>query len=329
MIPMSELAALIRDEIAREGPLSFRRYMELALYSPELGYYRRPRDPFGKRGDFYTAEQLQPVFGTLIASRVRALLEEMGESSGAALVELGAGRCEMAESFSGFRYVPVETGRGELPARFRGAVFANEFFDALPGEVGVRRGDSFHEMRVAWSGERFVWTEGGPMSSGAEEYIASYLGPRNESEIVEVNLEALRWVERVARSLEAGVVVTIDYGYTRREFARFPRGTLMSYRKHRALDDVLSDPGERDITAHVCFTALEERGRSCGLAPAPLESLARTLLDAGQADEFAAALGAGDAAAQMRRRLQLKTLLFGMGETFRTLIQRKDARAAR
>lgn len=323
---MSELAALIRGEIAREGGVSFRRYMELALYHPELGYYRRQRDPFGKDGDFYTAEQLQPVFGTLIAARLRALLEEMGIAGGATVVELGAGRGEMAEAFRDFHYAPVDIGRGEPPARFRGAVFANEFFDALPVEVGVKRGGAYRELRVAAEGDRFVWTEGGPMSAEAEDYIARYLGPRNEGEIVEVNLEALLWLERAARSLETGVLLTIDYGYTRREFARFPQGTLMSYRKHQALEDALSDPGERDITAHVCFTALAEHGARCGLEAAPLESLARTLLDAGQADQFAAALGGGD---DMRRRLQLKTLLFGMGETFRTLIQRKGARAAR
>jgi SAM-dependent MidA family methyltransferase len=97
----------------------------------------------------------------------------------------------------------------------------------------------------------------------------------------------------------------------------------MSYRRHQASEDVLRDPGERDITAHVCFTALEEHGRRCGLEPVRLETLARTLMDAGAADEFGAALSARDAAEEARRRLQLKTLLFGMGETFRTLIQRK------
>ena len=50
------------------------------------------------------------------------------------------------------------------------------------------------------------------------------------------------------------------------------------------------------------------------------EKLSQTLLDAGEADQFATALSGADEA---RRRLQLKTLLFGMGETFRVLLQRK------
>jgi len=319
---MTELAALIREEIARDGPLRFSRYMELALYHAKHGYYRRGRDPFGKSGDFYTAEQVQPVFGILVAERIRGLLRECGEFGEAMVVELGAGRAEMAEAFAGFRYVPVEIGDA-LPQRIRGCVFSNEFFDALPVEVAICRGGAFRELRVGWSGERFTWVEAGPVDAEMEAYIQRYTAPREDGNIVEVNREALRWMERVASRLERGLVVTIDYGYTARESARFPRGTLMSYRRHRAAEDVLQDPGERDITAHVCFTALEEHGKRCGLEPVRLETLARTLLDAGEADAFAAALGSGDAADQTRRRLQLKTLLFGMGEPFRTLIQQK------
>jgi len=320
---MTRLGALIREEIARGGPMPFNRYMELALYHPEYGYYRRARDPFGKAGDFYTAEQLQPVFGILIAARIRGLLREMGEPENGTVVELGAGRAEMAEAFAGMRYIPVEIDGGALPDRFRGCVFSNEFFDALPVEVAVRRGGEFLELRVGWSGERFVWVEAGHVDAEAEAYLLRYTAPRQDGDVVEVNREALRWLERVAGRLERGLVFTIDYGYTARESARFPRGTLMSYRRHRATEDVLEDPGERDITAHVCFTALEEHGKRCGLEPVRFETLARTLLDAGQADAFAAALGCGDAAGETRRRMQLKTLLFGMGETYRTLIQRK------
>ena len=97
----------------------------------------------------------------------------------------------------------------------------------------------------------------------------------------------------------------------------------MSYRRHQALDDVLKDPGEQDITAHVCFSALEEFGKKVGLETVAFEPLARTLMEAGEADQFASALAAGTPAEEQRRRLQLKQLLFGMGETFRTLIQRK------
>jgi SAM-dependent MidA family methyltransferase len=85
---------------------------------------------------------------------------------------------------------------------------------------------------------------------------------------------------------------------------------------------VLENPGEQDITAHVNFTAIEQEGEALGLRRESFETLARTILTAGETDQFAAALS-GDEREQLRRRMQLKTLLFGMGETFRTMLQRK------
>jgi len=152
------------------------------------------------------------------------------------------------------------------------------------------------------------------------DYVDRYFPDCPDRSSAEVNLEALQWMECIARSLDSGYVFTIDYGYTAAESKRFPAGTLMSYRRHTATEDVLSDPGERDITAHVCFTALEDRGKKLGFETVRFERLSQTLLDAGEADQFAEALAGPD---ETRRRLQLKTLLFGMGETFRVLLQRK------
>src|SRR6185436_11838029 len=112
--PVTALELLLRDRIAREGPIPFREFMETALYHPEHGYYRRARDPFGRSGDFYTAEQLQPVFGILIAARIREMFVEMGSPADFTVVELGAGRGEMAEALGEWRYIPVESG-GDVP----------------------------------------------------------------------------------------------------------------------------------------------------------------------------------------------------------------------
>jgi SAM-dependent MidA family methyltransferase len=94
---VTPLTTLLREEIGRSGPISFHQFMEAALYHPEYGYYRQPRDPFGKEGDFFTAEQLQPVFGILIAARIRMLYRAMGEPSDFTVVEIGPGRGEMVE----------------------------------------------------------------------------------------------------------------------------------------------------------------------------------------------------------------------------------------
>jgi SAM-dependent MidA family methyltransferase len=153
--------------------------------------------------------------------------------------------------------------------------------------------------------------------------LRRYYLPPEEGRWYEVNLEALAWLQRMAAALSKGYVMSVDYGFTRAESVRFPAGTLMGYRRHTAHEDVLAEAGVRDITAHVNFTALLETGAACGLATERFETLAQTLLAAGEPDGFAAALGAGGATGELRRRMQLKTLLFGMGETFRVLLQRK------
>ncbi len=320
---MTDAAAFLTGEIRRHGPIPFHRFMQVALYHPLFGYYRKPRDPFGRGGDFYTAEQLQPVFGRLIASRARQFWEDLGRPDDFAVVELGAGRREMAGAFGGFRYHPVELDAPQWPARFTGLVFSNEFFDALPVHAAVRRGGGFRELFVAERGGRFVWEDGPAAEGELGEYLIRYAGALPDGARAEANLDALRWIDEIALRLERGFVLTIDYGYTARETVAFPAGSLMSYRRHAALDDVLAGPGERDITAHVCFTALEDRGRARRLEPLRLENLSRTLADAGELDAFASALEAGSEADALRLRGQLKSLLFDFGERFRTLIQRK------
>lgn len=320
---MTPLGEILRGEIRREGPLPFARFMEAALYHPDFGYYRRNRDPFGAAGDFYTAEQVQPAFGILIAQRIRMLRKCMGNPEDFAVVELGAGRGEMAEAFSEFQYIPIDLASGSLPERIRGVVFSNEFFDALPVHVAVMREGAARELRVGLANEGFTWVEAGPPPEEVECYRKKYLGLLSDGQIFEAGLEALRWLDRIASRLEAGYVLSIDYGYTAAELPRFPRGTLLSYRCHRALDNVLDHPGEQDITAHVCFTALETHGRVIGLETESLEPLARTLIQAGEEDQFARVLAADSAVDARRRSLQLKQLLYGMGETFRTLLQRR------
>jgi SAM-dependent MidA family methyltransferase len=319
---MTPLAEMLRDEIRRDGPIAFRRFMEASLYHPEFGYYRRRHDRFGIHGDFFTAEQLQPVFGILIAERMRRLRNSMGAPEDFPVVELGAGRTEMAAAFGEFRYVPVEIGE-QMPEAFRGVVFSNEFFDSLPVHVAVVRGGVARELRVGFAHGHFAWQEAGEAPEPVECYRKTYLGILAEGTIFEAGLEALAWMERISKTLDAGYVFSIDYGYTAPELARFPSGTLMSYRRHQAFADVLKDPGEQDITAHVCFSALEGYGKRLGLETVAFESLGHTLMEAGEADQFARALAADSPAEALQRRLQLKQLLFGMGEMFRTLIQRK------
>ena len=224
------------------------------------------------------------------------------------------------------RYIEVEKGAGEMPEHFTGVVFSNEFFDALP--VHVARFDQGQWIdRLVGAGEQgLVWVDGGPCAPPVAEYLRRNVSSPAQGQIVEVSLEALDWLRRIAGALERGFVLTIDYGYTAEEIAggkRFPQGSLMSYRRHQAYEDVLCDPGGLDITAHVNFAALAARGEELDLRPSPLQTQAQFLLSIGGREDFQTAV-AGDTEQQIQRhRLLLKTLLAGMGETFRVLVQQK------
>jgi len=318
------VSRLLRAEIRREGPISFERFMEIALYEPGLGYYRRAPDPFGKRGDYFTAEQLQPVFGILIANAIRELRDSLGNPERFCVVELGAGRQEMAGYLNDFGYVGVDIG-DSIPCPITGVVFANEFLDALPVHMAVRRGDRFRDMLVGLKGDGFTFVEGDPVEGEVEIYLVRYHSKAEDGATIEVNLRALDWIRRLASIVERGYALIIDYGFTAREWAlRHQQGTLMSYRRHSASDEVLSAPGESDITAHVAWTPVQEAASGSGWKIGQFETLASFLLRAGKFDSFESAVGAVDEREAMRRRLQLKTLLFGMGETFRVLLLRKE-----
>jgi SAM-dependent MidA family methyltransferase len=322
---MTSAGEFIRAEVEGLGPITFHRFMEVALYHPVHGYYQKARDPFGKHGDFFTAEQIQPAFGILIAALIEQIASQL-RGNEITVVELGPGRQEMRPYFARWQYIALERNRGEFPERFRGVVFANEFFDALPVHVIARRGDRFFERLVDWNGERFIWIDGPEARDEIQEHLKRYGAPVEKDAILEVNLDAQRELMNLTQQMETGWLLAIDYGYTSRELLRFPGGTLMSYRRHQAIQDVLCDPGEQDITAHVNFTALSGHAEEAGFRIERFESMAQTLLRAGERDQFAAVLAAPNEAEGLRRRMQLKTLLYGMGETFRVLLAGKESR---
>ncbi len=318
------LAEKLAQRIRREGPLLFSEFMEAALYDPDHGYYSAARrahaEPTGIAGDFFTATQVQPVFGRIVGAALRRMREELGLAEGCTVADWGAGRALMGEHLGGFRYVAVEAGEA-APEPLEGIVFANELFDALPVDV-VRCGAAGARLRrVGWKEGAFCWIDAEPLAGEWKEY-AERLSHRMEGLdewILELPVRVEPVLRRIGGALRRGALIVIDYGYTEREVIRFPRGTLMSYRRHRAHEDVLRDPGAQDITAHVPFSFLEQCASSLGWRARGLENLSSWLLRAGERDMFASALQAASEEEAVRLRLQLKTLLFGMGETFRCL----------
>ena len=317
---VEQLDDIIRDEIDIAGSIPFSRFMELALYHPTLGYYRRGSDPFGIRGDFYTAEQL-PVFGELLAIYVRQLKSTFEESTRFDVLELGAGRRDLAQVLHRWNYRAFDWDAAPLPEFASGLVIANEFFDALPVHLLRRTQTGWRELSVTWVRERFAFEEAGELSDELANYAERYGAVASVGGLLEVNFAMRCWLERISRLLRRGKFLVIDYGYSTLELARFPMGTLMAYRGHAAHPEILHAPGTQDITAHVNFSQLREEAIGSGFEVTREQSLQSWAVSFCKTTEWIKLWEEADA----RWRLQWKQLVFGMGETFRVLELEKAA----
>lgn len=287
---MSELARIIARRVDGEGPLPFAIFMEMALYHPDHGYYRG--QPFGKHGDFYTAAQLQPVFGAY-ARALAATLDPRFST----FIDVGAGREDLRESFTDKNYAAVQRDL-EICKTKTAILFSNELFDALPVDL-LQDGELLRVSCVGGEDEKkFVWHPHPPRDGVREERSSSRA-----------------CLERAWSSIDDGHYIVIDYGYRQASFTtRFPQGSLMSYRKHVAVDDVLRDPGAQDITAHVDWDALIAEALSVGWRVASFTTLRASMLSLGP-ETLEALFSLG--------KTQFRSLFFSFGESFDVLILQK------
>ena len=329
------LVTHLRARIRNEGPLSFRDFMEEALYHPEFGYYNSTRNPIGRQGDFYTSSDLDPIFGKLLARKFAQMASALGVSPEAfTIVELGAGRGLLARQILEHHHFPYrilersaamrERQRGSLqgfevewmeslPAGITGCVFSNEFFDALPVRRVICRNGALREIHVT---SEFSEVEG-----DLQEPLDITL---LEGQLADINTDARQWIKRIGASLDRGYHLAIDYGYLDREFYARPRGTLMCYWRHQAVEDPYLRIGEQDITAHVNFSDLIREGAAVGLTTEEFKTQMDFLVQLGVLKELEALMPA-DTAEAIQRVMAVKKLVLpgGMGERFKVLVQRK------
>lgn len=276
----SELLDVIRGEIAAHGPMTFARFMELALYHPQWGYYTagNGRARIGRGGDYFTNISVGSVFGELLAVQFADVWLAMGQPTSFDLIELGAHRGQLIADIRAWaeREHPGFTAAlrvraldypGELPKPITGCIFSNELLDAMPVHLITRIKGEWLERYVIFENGHINLTPG-PLSCDAlREEVARLPLPAVDGYVSEVHLEAGRWMDRVAHCLQRGFVLTIDYGYPAADYYAPHRknGTLLCYHQHRSNSNPLLRVGKQDITAHVNFSALAERGAVAGL----------------------------------------------------------------
>jgi SAM-dependent MidA family methyltransferase len=202
-------------------------------------------------------------------------------------------------------------------------VFANEFFDALPFEILSPQG----KLHLAFDDNRLRETWLPPLPEELA-FLDHYGVHPEKEERIEVPLQSQHWMNKIARSIEQGVLVVIDYGYTRnQQLAGRHRGTLMAYRQHSSSPDPYQTPGEQDLTAHVNFTALAAACEQEGMHVEKLRTQAQFLMGLGESTQFADAFeGCRNPQDRAKTALQLKHLVtpLGMGETFQVMIASRE-----
>jgi len=265
-----------------------------------------------------------------------AKLPDFYEAVRYSTVERSPARCEQLK-----RRLAGHIARGRCKARMEipskiltGCIFSNELLDALPVHRVVQQDGMLQEIYVTCDGTAFSEVLMPLSTCAISEYFRTQSVTLSEGQQAEAGLEACDWVTEIGRRLERGFVLTIDYGHEAADLfdVHHMAGTVLAYANHRASEEWFLAPGERDLTAHVNFTALRLWGERAGLRTLGLVSQTAFLLALGQGNEFADLYDEGmGESEQVRARLQLKTLIFpeGMGERFQVLVQQKGGQEAR
>jgi SAM-dependent MidA family methyltransferase len=300
----ANLVAALHDEIEANGPITFARFMERALYEPGHGYYRQPTPGPGTAGDFLTAPEAHPVYGAAVGRLVDEAWTAMGRPNPFTITEHGAGTGALALGLLGglrdagsplaermrYRPVEVEPARiGALATRLQtagldgalladepadtpvetGAVIANEVLDALPVHRVIGHTGGLRELLVttAFDGG-FTWLEAEPSAPALANRLAAEGVTLADGEITEICLGIDDWLAAATRHLARGIVVLVDYAAepVALHGTAKPGGTLRAFARHAVGGDPFRHIGRQDLTATVDLAAVRSAAAKAGLA---------------------------------------------------------------
>ena len=348
--PNHKLLNRLIEEIKIQGPMTFARYMELALYTPGLGYYSAGAKKFGAGGDFVTAPEISPLFSQCIAHQCQQILTHL---NGGDILEIGAGSGVMAadilieleklnalpqhyfilELSADLKQRQQELLQQKIPHLFnkiiwldslndmklQGVILANEVLDAMPiHKFKIDHG--IKEFYVNYKNDKLCWHLDNPSNTEltkAIEQLGSKLAEGYESEI---NLLIKAWIKSLSNVLKSGLILLLDYGFPRHEYYHPDRnqGTLMCHHQHQAHGNPLVNLGLQDITAHVDFTAVAEAADMSNLNVAGYTNQGNFLVNCGLLNLIA---DNSDPTTQWQVSQQIKKLLMPseMGELVKAI----------
>ena len=209
-----------------------------------------------------------------------------------------------------------------------GCFLSNELVDAFPVHIVEKRDAKLQEIYVCLKDDAFVEVLNTLSSSEIQGYFERLGIELQEGQRAEVNLRAVEWMKWVAKSLNTGFAITIDYGYPADELYAPDRskGTFLCYYKHKMVEDPFINIGEQDMTSHVDFSTLMMTGEGCGLMTAGFTDQMHFLfgLGIGKSIEEIGEKASTEADA-LSARLLIKNLIMPgrMGNVFKVLVQYK------
>ncbi len=356
---LREIVGRIEQHPSRALP--FHEFMRLALYHPKWGYYRNPKTKLGKRGDFFTSAHAGDVFGRVLARLFLRMMRVTGRTRDWTVVDMGAGDGRIAAQFAGgllesggwpqgvtlwlvdtspvhrelqrqaMDNIPVPWRQAaslrEIPRTPLSFVYGNELVDALPvHRIKKERGalfESFVTLKESKGELQEVWLPLSPESP--DDDLVPLLCRMDDGQTLEWQPDARKWLEETAAWIREGYLLTVDYGGGTEDLLARPDGTVRGFSGHRVIGDVLQNPGEIDLTAHVNFDLLERWGENAGLRTLAREPQSRFLIRAGAMELMPVSAARDPFSPEARRVRALLQLIHpdAMGERFWALLQSK------
>ena len=259
--PPPPIFSKLEDLAQDRGYLTYEQFSRIALYDADHGYYTARRQRVGKtpEADFYTSMSLGPMFGKLVVAAIQSLLHEE-ELSGYTFVEIAAEPETsllngVEHSFAQHRIIRLGD---PLQVEGRAVVFSNEWLDAQPFHRLVFKEGTWKEVAIQVVGDDLQEILLDAPSRELQPWIEQLPPQTLEGYHFDVPTGAEFALSQLLSQDWSGLFLTLDYGKTLQELVECtPQGTARAYSRHQQSPDLLAQPGEQDLTCHLCWDWLE------------------------------------------------------------------------
>ena len=357
-------SSIVLEELTKkintnEGWINFADFMQFILYEPGLGYYSSGTRKLGVGGDFTTAPEISNLFGVCLADCVIKILKNCPKQM---ILEIGAGSGQLAfdiltrldnRGFVPDQYYILElsadlkdrqqrllaklpnnllekiTWLDSLPENLiTGVILGNEVLDAMPCRRFRIQDEDIYEIGISCTHQGLIEQDklADEVIKDSVNKIERELNREFEKGFVsEIRPNYKHWFTALSSSLMSGVIIFIDYGYSRKEYYAADRstGTLVCHYQNTTHYDPLFLPGVQDLSAWVDFSLVADVGLENGFKVEVYTSHRDFLLSEGILELV------GEISDQNKRfdiNQAVKQLLLPdqMGDTFKFMLLSKD-----